>query len=284
MSNARELSQVPNQSLSFKNRIINGAMGIWQRGTSTSTNGAYIADRFAVFSDSGTITGSRSTDVPSTNFQYSLSVSGTNYPQTWQRIESLNSYDLIGKTITISFWLKQTSGAGSNSIGIQVMHASAVDNFSTRTQIQTTNISATSSWAFYTVTVANLPAGTSNGLHILFYGNTSGSATFLITGVQLEVGSTATSFDYRPYGTELMLCQRYYQSFTVSSDWGNSSGYGMAAGTYLTEMRAAPTATYTPSSGTILSTNITSRSYQFQIQSLSSASASIATATFSIEL
>ena len=38
---------------------------------------------------------------------------------------------------------------------------------------------------------------------------TSG-ATFYITGVQLEKGSTATSFDYRPYGTELALCQRYY--------------------------------------------------------------------------
>jgi hypothetical protein len=35
-------------------------------------------------------------------------------------------------------------------------------------------------------------------------------ATFYITGVQLEKGSTATSFDYRPYGTELALCRRYY--------------------------------------------------------------------------
>jgi hypothetical protein len=36
-------------------------------------------------------------------------------------------------------------------------------------------------------------------------------ATFYITGVQLEKGSTATSFDYRPYGTELQLAQRYYE-------------------------------------------------------------------------
>ena len=45
--------------------------------------------------------------------------------------------------------------------------------------------------------------------------NTSG-ATFYITGVQLEKGSTATSFDVRPYGTELALCQRYYEKSYVS--------------------------------------------------------------------
>jgi hypothetical protein len=39
---------------------------------------------------------------------------------------------------------------------------------------------------------------------------TSG-ATFYITGCQLEVGTNATSFDYRPYGTELILCQRYFE-------------------------------------------------------------------------
>jgi hypothetical protein len=44
-------------------------------------------------------------------------------------------------------------------------------------------------------------------------------ATFYVTGVQLEKGSTATSFDYRPYGTELALCQRYYQQ------WGGETAY-----------------------------------------------------------
>jgi hypothetical protein len=47
-------------------------------------------------------------------------------------------------------------------------------------------------------------------------------ATFYITGVQLEKGSTATSFDYRPYSTELQLAQRYY--------WKNKAG---AVYTYL---------------------------------------------------
>jgi hypothetical protein len=45
-------------------------------------------------------------------------------------------------------------------------------------------------------------------------------ATFYITGVQLEKGSTATSFDYRPYGTELALCQRYLPAYIYSSASG----------------------------------------------------------------
>jgi len=53
-------------------------------------------------------------------------------------------------------------------------------------------------------------------------------ATFYITGVQLEKGSTATSFDYRPYGTELALCQRYYQLIARGTVAG---GYEIGIGT-----------------------------------------------------
>jgi hypothetical protein len=83
--------------------------------------------------------------------------------------------------------------------------------------------------------------------------NTSG-ATFYITGVQLEKGSTATSFDYRPYGTELALCERYYWKSTVGTY--NGIGAGSVTGSsqvsiyikYPTTMRAAPTLSY---SGTV---------------------------------
>ena len=75
--------------------------------------------------------------------------------------------------------------------------------------------------------------------------NTSG-ATFYITGVQLEKGSTATSFDYRPYGTELALCQRY--CFVPAS---NSRYVGQCDATtralmiyvFPQTMRSGPTAT-----------------------------------------
>jgi len=68
-----------------------------------------------------------------------------------------------------------------------------------------------SSWTRYSYTYT-LPANATNGLSAtLFIPSASVTATFLITGIQLEKGSTATSFDYRPYGTELVLCQRYFQ-------------------------------------------------------------------------
>jgi hypothetical protein len=110
-------------------------------------------------------------------------------------------------------------------------------------------ISSANTWEQKTVTIAGDQSGTwltTNGVGLMVrYGIGSGStftgtagswgagnivqptgsvsvvgtsgATFYITGVQLEKGSTATSFDYRPYGTELALCQRYLPAWRASS-------------------------------------------------------------------
>jgi len=75
------------------------------------------------------------------------------------------------------------------------------------------------------------------------WGQTAG-ATFDITGVQLEKGSTATSFDYRDYGRELMLCQRYYQHRVPT--WGtprSTDNYIHSSAYFKVTMRAAPTLT-----------------------------------------
>ena len=78
-------------------------------------------------------------------------------------------------------------------------------------------------------------------------------ATFYITGVQLEKGSTATSFDYRPYGTELALCQRYYYRMVATGSGrtsfltGGVSGSTTAvycAASFPVPMRTAPSSTY----------------------------------------
>jgi hypothetical protein len=58
----------------------------------------------------------------------------------------------------------------------------------------------------------------------------SASATFYITGVQLEVGETATPFEHRSYGDELARCQRYYQYIGKGESYGHL-GLGIAYNT-----------------------------------------------------
>ena len=87
------------------------------------------------------------------------------------------------------------------------------------------------------------------------------SATWEITAVQLEVGSTATDFEYRSYGEELALCRRYLSAFRKDGGGNTAIGMGIISGTttisliHLTlpvEMRAPPTLTVTtPTSSTI---------------------------------
>jgi hypothetical protein len=76
-------------------------------------------------------------------------------------------------------------------------------------------------------------ASNSNGATGQTNPSATNGATWQITGVQLEKGSTATSFDYRPYGTELALCQRYYYRLNTANENGNYTifGWGHAYGT-----------------------------------------------------
>ena len=200
----------------LKNRIINGAMQIWQRGTSFSASGSnyYTADRWQNLGQTGTY--SQSSDVP-TGFKYSLSVACTSsaYGTLCERIESANSLDLAGQTVTLSFWAKATTG-GASGLTIALDYPTAIDNFATTTNFATSSTSAlTSTWTKYTSTFTSLNANVANGLQVYFYNTAGGSAaiTYLITGVQLEIGTSATPFERRLYNQELANCQRYYQKF-----------------------------------------------------------------------
>ena len=87
----------------------------------------------------------------------------------------------------------------------------------TVTQIATTTFSVTTTRTLFTWTVsAASMSGFNKGLELIFKAASGlgNAVTWTVESVQLEKGSNATSFDYRPYGTELLLCQRYYQSFT----------------------------------------------------------------------
>jgi hypothetical protein len=218
----------------LKNRIINGAMQIWQRGTSFSASGVnyYTADRWQTLTQIGTY--SQSTDVP-TGFQYSLSIACTSayYGTFAQRIEANNTQDLVGQSITVSFWAKATVG-GASGIIVGIQNPTAVDNYTAITNISSfTTTALTSTWTKYTGTFTSLPSGVANGLQLYIFNAAGGSSaiTYLVTGVQLEVGSTATPFERRLYNQELANCQRYYYRNTASALYSIMSGTGIATNT-----------------------------------------------------
>jgi len=189
-----------------------------------------------------------------------------------QPIEGLNILDLgwgtaNAKTVTLSFWVRSSlTGSFSGSL-----RNSAAD----RSYPFSYTISSANTWEQKTVTIAGDTTGTwltTNGIGIrLVFNLGSGSATtgtagawaasgaigvngsqsivgtngatFYITGVQLEVGSTATSFDYRPYGTELALCLRYYLRLGVLFGYAMADTTTMQLTACHSVMRTDPSAT-----------------------------------------
>jgi hypothetical protein len=151
---------------------------------------------------------------------------GALYPFTYT-ISAANTWEQKTVTVagpTIGTW-NSTSGAG-----IQLLFSMGTGS---------TFTGAAGAWttsSFYAPTGATSVVGTSG-------------ATFYITGVQLEKGSTATAFDYRPYGTELALCQRYYYR-TKPGESAPFQGAGVSFTTssvryilpFLVTMRTNPTA------------------------------------------
>jgi hypothetical protein len=268
MTRAVELAQVASLGVSeaFKNRIINGAMVIWQRGTSFAAigTGIYSADRWksTISGTSLNLTASQSTSVPSIDFAYSLqyqqisstATSVTEYAAR-QIFELVNVRDLAGKIITVSFWYRSNV---TGTHGVRILPLGTTGGVDTSVAI---TVTSANTWEYKTVTTTALSALTSwgatadngaalildIGLRVNGVGQTTIAANdyFQLTGVQLEVGSSATSFEYRPYGTELILCQRYYES-GFSYLLGTNAGAGNSIGNVINfkvTKRAQPTVT-----------------------------------------
>ena len=197
------------------------------------------ASKFTIQQNAGSVTPPAGfTNYLGVTSSAATSVGSGDYFIIRQAIEGFNTADLgwgtaNAKTVTLSFWVR-SSLTGTFGGSLQ-------NNAGNRSYPFSYTISAANTWEYETITITGDTAGTwltnnESGIRLCFglglgstYSGTAGAwagselysstgatsvvgtngATFYITGVQLEVGSTATSFDYRPFGTELALCQRY---------------------------------------------------------------------------
>jgi hypothetical protein len=247
------------QYTGFKNRIINGAMAIDQRNagssqTVTTAGTAYTLDRWTLYTAGANITSQR-VSASAAGYQYGWQITGASSNTTvvaGQRIESANCWDLASQTITLSF--KIYNSGSSTTMTAEPAYPTSVDNFGSVTYFLGTTLTIPNGWSTQTYTfVAN--SNCINGLVIYHnFGALGSGVTRIITGYQIELGSTATSFDYRPYGTELVLCQRYYEVGAIFPIGFTSSG-GNFGGTvkFSVTKRASPTLTQTSTSAVNLS-------------------------------
>ena len=279
------IGSVADSSLGFRNRIINGAMVINQRATAVTATG-YTVDRFSYnSSQSAKATASQDTSVYPAGFNSSLkilsssayAITATDYFTIEQPIEGLNCIDLGwgasgAVSVTLSFWVRSsltgTFGgflfAGSGTLSYPYSYTISAAN---TWEQKTITIAGPTSGTFVTTNATCFVVGFALGVGTTYSGtagswqasilrSTTGAtsvvgtngATWYVTGVQLEKGATATSFDYRPYGTELALCQRYYYRITSTGDncfgsgWAASGTQGTVMIPYPVTMRTKPTA------------------------------------------
>jgi len=244
----------------FKNRIINGAMSIWQRGTSftfgSGTN-TYTADRWwGVCNTASGETVSQVTDVPTSQAQYSLKMqrpngnTGTAALNIIQIIETANCYDLAGQNVTLSFWAKTGANYSGGALSVYVQSGTVADqgnssyfSWTGRAFPVASTTSLTTTWTKYTFTGTVASGVLELGVQFAFTptGTAGADDSVYITGVQLEPGPLSTPFDYRPYGTELDLCQRYFE---MSYDIGTAPGTATNAGATVTALNGTATTGY----------------------------------------
>jgi hypothetical protein len=201
-----------------------------------------------------------------------------------QAIEGYNTADFGfgaagASTITFSFWVRSSvtgtyGGVLYNGGGSRSYPYSYVINSANTWEQKTVTVTGDTTGSWLTTSGAGIQLTFSLGIGSTYsgaagswvganyYGTTgtatpitTNSATFYITGVQLEKGSTATSFDYRPYGTELQLAQRYLPCFDGLGWTINASGY-----TYATNSNVViftyPVPVCTPATGVVAVGNI----------------------------
>mgnify|MGYP003667407835 FL=1 len=185
-----------------------------------------------------------------------------------QDLQQLKKGTSSAESVTLSFWVKTTI---TGTYIIQLY-----DNDNARHISKSYTVSSTNTWEHKTLTFAGDTTGAlddDNAYSLQVYwglaagsnytdgtlatswaafndGNSftgqvnavnSASNNIYITGVQLEIGATATDFEHRTFGDELALCQRYYQQQFTFNGYASNTTTIQASAPCIISMRATPT-------------------------------------------
>jgi hypothetical protein len=217
-----------------KNGVINGGFDVWQRGTSISISASsnkYTADRWLCDANANqALTVSRQATSDTTNLpsiQYCLRVqrnsgqTGTGAISPGTPFETVNTIPYAGKTVTFSFYARKGAdySAASSALPFYIYTGTGTDQnpysgFTGGAQVMNSTATLTTTWQRFTASVTL--ASTVTQISPFFTFTPTGTAGtndyFEVTGVQLELGSVATTFSRNAstYQGELAACQRYY--------------------------------------------------------------------------
>ena len=247
-----------------KNRVINGGMDIWQRGTSISAAASttpYTADRWQIKTNANqACTISRQATGDTTNlpniqycmrYQRNSGQTGTGTMYLANQFESIESIPFAGKAVTYSFYARKGSNYSPTSsiLGVTLYGGTGTDQnivtgaYTGGTSISSNNATLTTTWQRFTYTAT--VGATITELSLFFSIDMTGTAGtndyFEVTGVQVELGSYATTFS-RAGGTiqgELAACQRYYWRNTPNGSNSYLSTMGTGATTSIADMIVA---------------------------------------------
>lgn len=224
----------------FRNQLINADFRIWQRGNSFA-NGPdqYSSDRWFIGHDNGSVikvTGvGGSPDAPDGFFNSLQATPNAGAMWVGQPIElpgvGAPGQFAVGTTWTASFWGRALSS--TSEVHLATYFASTPGGNGAVGIQSSPKFTLTTAWQKFEWTFTiNVAPGSTNTLFNFNIESTTASQTCRFAGCQLEPGPVATPFEYRPIGTELALCQRFYQA--------RSSG-AVNAADLRPSMRATPT-------------------------------------------
>jgi hypothetical protein len=253
------------------NAVINGGMDIWQRGTSFTSASVYTADRWFKGSQANWTTSRQTSSL--TGIQYALRLqrdsgnSSTTGCIMAYSIETADALRFADKTVVVSFYAR--AGANYSPTSSNFLYTlytgTGTDQrrdqstgFTGEATVATANVTLTTSWQRFSFTASIGSTATEIALTLGFVPTgTAGAADYAdFTGVQIELGSAATTFK-RAGGTiqgELAACQRYFTriggevayNFLANAYFDSTTtGFGMVN---YSSMRTTPAATFTTAS------------------------------------